>query len=83
MVPGTGLEPAHLTAWASKTHVSTNFTTRAYECTARTRVRAYKKLLLLGDQFSVIGNADEVSEFLLTVHFNANQPAIVHRIIVE
>lgn len=29
MVPETGLEPAHLTAYASETYVSTNFTTRA------------------------------------------------------
>ena len=28
-VPGTGLEPAYLTAYAPQTYVSTNFTTRA------------------------------------------------------
>ena len=29
VVPGTGLEPAYLTAYAPQTYVSTNFTTRA------------------------------------------------------
>ena len=29
MVPETGLEPAHLTAYAPKAYVYTNFTTRA------------------------------------------------------
>ena len=31
-VPGTGLEPACLTAYASETYVSANFTTRAKGC---------------------------------------------------
>ena len=29
-VPGTGLEPAHLAAYAPETYVSTNFTIRAF-----------------------------------------------------
>ena len=31
-VPGTGLEPAHLSAYASETYVSANSTTRAIHC---------------------------------------------------
>ena len=30
MVPGTGFEPAHLSAYAPKAYVSTNSTIRAY-----------------------------------------------------
>lgn len=31
LVPETGLEPAHLAAYAPKAYVYTNFTTRAYD----------------------------------------------------
>jgi hypothetical protein len=64
VVPGTGLEPAHLAAPDPKSGVSANSTTRALRSVVRnlsaidsTKLSMAKNELFIGDQFFIVWSA--------------------------
>lgn len=87
LVPETGLEPAHLSALDPKSSVSAipplgHIWTRSY-IRFSTLIKMLIVQLFLGCEFAVIWATHKVGQFFLSIHFDADKPPIIVRIIVQ